>query len=775
MCVIGALEALSEMKKLHKIITLFMLLALFFGGLGVMPALAAGPGVGWSYQRTITLSAGTPSANFQVMVQLVGAAQHANMNATDGKDLRFYDATDTQADYWIETWNPAGTSTIWVEVPTAGTTSLTMYYGNASATAVSNGDNTFIAFDDFSGASVDTSKWDVYDPNASIVVSGGSVTVYGGDQLISKTSFAMSSGTIIETVLSSNVPYGGGSRASMSGASSLSGSGTFFTADEPTNSQFAVWSNGRDSVYGIHTIHDGDGVDNGLNTAQYLAIAAAGGPGTWTANGNVLGAAFETGRLQYFLNYVSRGISVTNIPTATMYPLINSVLDPFSITTFRVRKFLNTYNPTATVGAESVYDATAPSLTSFTRQTPATNPTNADTLVFRATFSEDVQNVDAADFAVNGTTTATVTNVATVSASVYDITVSGGDLAGFNGVVGIDLAGGQNIQDLAGNALPAGEPATDETYTLNNVAPIVASTSLSTTYTGTGPGNFTVTFDKDVDDPAGNTGTDDVTNPANYLLVNKGANGTVNTASCAGGVVADDTQVTVSSVSYNNATFTSTVTLASTLPVGSYRLFVCGTTSIVDFVGNPLNGGSDYTFDFTVNAAPTLLPATGFPQGQVTQLAQQPASKAYASTDLVLEIPSLNQKMTIVGVPQTETSWDVTWLGNSAGWLNGSAFPTWQGNTVLTGHVWDSFNQPGPFAELKNLKFGDQVLIHAYGLTYTYEVRESKSYWAKTAVSKVFQHEELDWVTLMTCETYNPFNGDYFFRRAVRAVLVSVK
>ena len=313
-------------------------------------------------------------------------------------------------------------------------------------------------------------------------------------------------------------------------------------------------------------------------------------------------------------------------------------------------------------------------------------------------------------------------------------------------------------------------------HELDITAPTVTGTNLTATYTGTGPGNFTITFSKNVDDPAGNTGTDDVTNTANYLLVNKGANGTANTASCLGGVGTDDTKVAVNSVSYDNATFTATVTLASALPVGSYRLFVCGTTSIVDAVGIPLNGGtSDYTFDFVVNAAPTVLPATGFPQGRVTNLPEQPASRAYAGTDLVLEIPSLNQKMAIVGVPQTEKSWDITWLGNNAGWLEGSAFPTWSGNTVLTGHVWDSFNRPGPFVELKNLEYGDQILIHAFGLIYTYEVRESKTYWSKTAASKVFQHEELDWVTLITCETYNPLNGDYFFRRAVRAVLVSVK
>ena len=50
-------------------------------------------------------------------------------------------------------------------------------------------------------------------------------------------------------------------------------------------------------------------------------------------------------------------------------------------------------------------DATAPTFTSLVRQTPATTPTNADTLVFLATFSEDVQNVGTADFTVSGGTT----------------------------------------------------------------------------------------------------------------------------------------------------------------------------------------------------------------------------------------------------------------------------------------------------------------------------------------------------------------------------------
>ncbi|MDY6989235.1 MAG: choice-of-anchor D domain-containing protein [Thermodesulfobacteriota bacterium] len=146
-------------------------------------------------------------------------------------------------------------------------------------------------------------------------------------------------------------------------------------------------------------------------------------------------------------------------------------------------------------------DSDPPGITSFARENPATSPTNADTLVFRATFDGDVQNVDAGDFRINGTTTATVTNVNPVDASTYDVTVSDGDLADFDGDVGLNLAAGQDIIDLAGNALPAGEPATDETYIVENDAPGI--TSFTRQNPATSPTNvdqltFRAVFDEDV-------------------------------------------------------------------------------------------------------------------------------------------------------------------------------------------------------------------------------------------------------------------------------------
>jgi len=115
-----------------------------------------------------------------------------------------------------------------------------------------------------------------------------------------------------------------------------------------------------------------------------------------------------------------------------------------------------------------VSDGTSPTVMSFTRQTPASNPTDAEILIFRAAFDEDVMRVGMDSFAVNGPTTAAVTAVSWVNAGTYDVTVSGGDLANFNGTVGLDLAAGQDISDLAGNSLPTGEPEIDETYVVDN-------------------------------------------------------------------------------------------------------------------------------------------------------------------------------------------------------------------------------------------------------------------------------------------------------------------
>lgn len=360
--------------------------------------------------------------------------------------------------------------------------------------------------------------------------------------------------------------------------------------------------------------------------------------------------------------------------------------------------------------------------------------------------------------------------------------------------------------DDAGNYDPS--PAS-HTWTVDVGFPTVLFTSntvpANNASLATGPSQITVEFSEDVK----NDGSAGAANSiANYLLVEDGANSVFNTLACSAGLLADDTNIVINTVSYSNnggsGPFIATLNVngGAPLPAGTYRLFVCGTTSIEDLSGNELNDGSrDTTITFTVQPASQggggggggggnsggntstggttslsgfLIPVTGFPQGEVTRLDAQPAAKAYASTEILIEIPKLGLKTSIVGVPQTDNGWDVSWLGRNAGWLNGSAFPTWKGNSVITAHVWDAYNKPGPFAGLIDLQYGDQIRIHAYGQIYTYEITES-SLVLPSNISSAFRHEEKSVLTLITCEGYQEKNGTYTHRRMVRAVLVKVE
>ncbi len=112
-------------------------------------------------------------------------------------------------------------------------------------------------------------------------------------------------------------------------------------------------------------------------------------------------------------------------------------------------------------------DGTAPSITSIARQSPSVSPTSADSVTWRMTFSEDVQNVDASDFKLTGSSASLA--VSQVSANVYDISASGGDLADLNASITLSVettSNGQNIQDLSANAL--GNVSDSGAYQISN-------------------------------------------------------------------------------------------------------------------------------------------------------------------------------------------------------------------------------------------------------------------------------------------------------------------
>lgn len=281
---------------------------------------------------------------------------------------------------------------------------------------------------------------------------------------------------------------------------------------------------------------------------------------------------------------------------------------------------------------------------------------------------------------------------------------------------------------------------------------------------------------------------DQVTNSANYYLIGEGSLAGIQTAKAtdicakieASGIDSRDELLNPLTVTAQNSPITDVKVHVSNIGLddGEYLFVACGSATLRDLNGNALagdgtNGGTDFRLTFYVRT-PSQLPATGFAPNEITRTYAQPEESAYAGTGMALYIPSIGESLTIVGVPEQNDGWNLSWLGDQAGWLAGSAYPTWSGNTLITAHVWDAYNQPGPFYNLKQLHYGEYVYIYAHGRTYTYEIRQNMSVDASD-VSLFYRHEEMDWVTLITCEDYLEASGTYKNRRIVRAVLVDVR
>jgi hypothetical protein len=154
---------------------------------------------GWAYRKKITI-AGSAGAgtNYQVLLKVgessgtTGADFNLNglsakfpSSKNDGGDLRFT-ASDgvTLQDFWVESvsgTSPNRVAYVWVEVSEdLGTNrDIYVYFGNPNATNVSNGNNTFLLFDDFDGTSLDTNKWQVVvqDDTTSYSLSNSILTI----------------------------------------------------------------------------------------------------------------------------------------------------------------------------------------------------------------------------------------------------------------------------------------------------------------------------------------------------------------------------------------------------------------------------------------------------------------------------------------------------------------------------------------------------------------------------------------------------------------------
>ena len=210
-------------------------------------------------------------------------------------------------------------------------------------------------------------------------------------------------------------------------------------------------------------------------------------------------------------------------------------------------------------------DNTPPAVVSINRADA--DPTNATSVDFTVTFSETVTGVDAGDFTLSATGTASGT-IASVSGSGNSYTVTVDTVAG-DGTLRLDIDDDDSIIDGVGNPLGGsgehdytGGQAYTIVNTVDNTPPEINSiTRADANPTNAASVNFTVTFSETV------TGVD----TADFALTKTGtASGNVASVSGSGTIYT----VTVDTVSGD----------------GTLRLDISDNDSIVDGAGNPLGG-----------------------------------------------------------------------------------------------------------------------------------------------------------------------------------------
>jgi LPXTG-site transpeptidase (sortase) family protein len=188
--------------------------------------------------------------------------------------------------------------------------------------------------------------------------------------------------------------------------------------------------------------------------------------------------------------------------------------------------------------------------------------------------------------------------------------------------------------------------------------------------------------------------------------------------------------------------------------------------------GNKGRGNNNNQNQSVVTTSGFIIPVTGFAPGMVTKLDVFSRS-AYDATRLTIEIPVIKVNTSIVGVESKKGSWDVSWLQNQVGWLNGTAYPTWKGNSVLTAHVVNADGKPGVFSKLKSLGVGEYIFVYGAGYRYTYKVVSNDV--VQPTDASVMKHEDKSFLTLITCDTYDEKTGTYLHRVVIGAALVDVR
>jgi hypothetical protein len=306
--------------------------------------------IGWQYRRPITINNSSNSSSlsdYQVLVTLdTQSLISAGKMRSDGGDIRFTDSDGvTLLNYWVESGINTSSTKIWVKVPSIpanSTKTIYVYYGNSSATDQSNGNNTFLFFDDFTSLS----GWTVLNGGGT---GTATVTTYGGATVaqlyspncsnrvaIVKSFSSSNSGMMIETrVVGENVADGIIVGFTDGQASGLPGQ------DEPNNGYVSAFARGANTTNVISRFVSR--TQTFLASESYSATA-----NTWY----LVGLSWFGSSLNFFVNRALRLTgSDSTFSSRTYLHLSTSCGGKWDFDWVFVRKYTSP-EPTISVGAE---------------------------------------------------------------------------------------------------------------------------------------------------------------------------------------------------------------------------------------------------------------------------------------------------------------------------------------------------------------------------------------------------------------------------------------
>lgn len=168
--------------------------------------------------------------------------------------------------------------------------------------------------------------------------------------------------------------------------------------------------------------------------------------------------------------------------------------------------------------------------------------------------------------------------------------------------------------------------------------------------------------------------------------------------------------------------------------------------------------------DTPSGGAPEVIPALG--------IGSSFSSRALRTSPVTqIEIPALNIDSEVYLVPFKKGQWDISYIGNDAGWLETTSLPDQGGNTVIVGHVQMPGKIAGLFAQIDRLARGAKIEVAMEDEVFTYRVVNKLL--VKASNTSIVGETDRSTLTLITCyrPSWDVSSHTYLMRIAVIAEL----